>query len=149
MRPLGPYGRKRSVERRQAPWLARAFARPVVIGSARGEEAMLLGNALPHRVLLRAMASGHYLDRLAAEALEVGEHLVAKRRLEIVAARVREHRDAAAHPDPANRLFETRPAMRHERGLALGEVLVEGRLRILHRATLHQVAREMRAAHHF
>ena len=64
MRPLGPHRRERLVQRRQAPGLDRAFARPVVIGTARGEEPMLQRHALPHRVLLGTVAAGDDLDRV-------------------------------------------------------------------------------------
>src|SRR5438874_9988368 len=92
------------------------------------------------------MASRHDLDRFAAEALELVEQLPARPWLQAIAAGMREHRGAAARDDPRDRILEGRPFVRDVGGLALGEVLVERRLRILHRARLGEKAREMRAA---
>src|SRR5438132_1809155 len=78
--PARPHGHSRRVQRRHHPRLDRALSRPMVVGSARGEESELGGDSLPRGVLLGAMAAGDHLDRLAAIPAEFPEHLVAKHR---------------------------------------------------------------------
>src|SRR6187397_660824 len=75
MAPLRPHGRQRLRQQGQLPGLERAFPGPVVIGAARGEEAVFLGRPLPHRELLGPVAAGDHFDRLAAHPLEFVEHL--------------------------------------------------------------------------
>src|SRR6185437_8460285 len=101
---------------------------------------------LPRRVFLGTMASGHHLDRLAPERAELAQHLVAHHRLEVVAPRMREHRDAARGANPRDRILEACPAMRNISRLSLSQVLVERGLRVAHVPFAREMTREMRAA---
>src|SRR5688572_627111 len=148
MDPLRPHGLEVLRQWRKPPRLIGALARPVVVGAARGEESIFLRRAPPRRILLGRMAAGDHLDRLAPQAAEFLEELAPRPRLEAIAAGMREDRRPAARPDPGDRVGQGCPLVRHVRGLALGEVFVEGRLRVLHRARFHEEAREMRAAQH-
>ena len=69
-----------------------------------------------------AVAAGHDLDAAPAVRLELGEQRVLLGWRELVARRMRDHRHAAGMRDPAHRIAERGPAMRHEAGLALDQV---------------------------
>jgi hypothetical protein len=77
--------------------------------------------------------------------LELGEQRVFLGRAEVVARRMRHHGHAAGLRDPAHRVAQAGPAMRHVAGLALGEVLAKHLLRVAAHAGLDQKAREVRA----
>ena len=83
-------------------------------------------------VLRRRVAAGHDLDAAAAVGLELGEQRVLLGRRELVAGRMRDDGDAAGLADPAHRVAQLRPAVRHVAGLAFGEEAAEDLVRVGH-----------------
>jgi hypothetical protein len=115
----------------------------VEIAAARGGQAELGAEAGVFGVLGLAVGTCHHLHRLATVLLEFGEQRVFLGGGELVAPRVGDHGHAAGAGDPAHRVAQCGPAVRHEAGLAFGQVLAEHLGDVLAHAAVHQMAREV------
>ena len=91
------------------------------------------------------MAARHHLDGLAAVADELGEQRVLLGRREAVAAGVGDDGDAAGLADPAHGVAQARPAVRHEAGVAFGQVAPEHGMGVGADAALDEEAGEVRS----
>jgi hypothetical protein len=121
------------------PWKSepREAAKPALKGE-RGE--------LP--ALLRRVAAGNDLDRPAAGVAELLQQRFHRAGGQAVAPRMREHGIAARDTDPAHRVAQCRPLVRHVAGLARHQEAAEGMPRVRHCADVGEKAREVGAAHH-
>jgi hypothetical protein len=116
------------------------------VAAARGQQVELDGDIGVLDALGRAVAAGDDLDAAPAVGLELGEQRVLLGRREAaVACRVGDHRHAAGACDPADRLAEPGPAVRHEAGLAVGEKAAEDFVGVVAMAGFDEEARKVRA----
>ncbi len=122
-----------------------AFLRAVEVRAARGEQVEFQRGVGVLDHVRGGVAAGDDLDAASAVRDELGDQRVLLGRREAVAAGVRDDGQPAGVHDPAHRVAQRRPAVRHVAGLALGEEAAEdlGHVRAL--AALHQETREVGA----
>src|SRR5487761_2521039 len=119
----GPDRRQMGRQRGQGAQVHVAFGGAVEVAAARGEQPELERGLGVAQRIGRAVAAGHDLDAAPAVGLELGEERVLLVGAELVARRVRDHRQAAGAGDPAHCIAQGGPAVWHETGLALDQVL--------------------------
>ncbi len=144
-----PHGREGAGQGRQRAQVGVRFVGAVEVAAARGGQAELLRHGRVGAVFGRRVAARDHLDALAAVLAEFGKQRVFLGGGELVARRVRDHGHAAGLRDPAHRVAQRGPAVRHVAGLAFGEEAAEYLGRIAAHACLDEEAREMRAGDEF
>ena len=117
----------------------------VEVTAARGRQAELTRHAGIGGAFGRGVAAGDHLHALAAVLAKFGEQRKLFVGAQAVAGGVGDDGHAACVADPAHRVAQAGPAVRHEAGLAFGEEATEHFARVPAHPLLDQKARKVRA----
>src|SRR5664279_2512298 len=123
-------------QRRQLSEIDIALTRSVKIRAAGREEIVLARQTAEKRHVGHGMTARHDLNRLSAEALEFIEEGVQIRPRKLVAARMRNRRDAAGTEYPAERLSKRYPLVIDVAGAPRHDVGLENAAHVLAHADL-------------
>ena len=122
-----------------------AFIGTVKVTAARSSQIKLSGHVRVFQSLLRGVAAGHHFDRLAAVVFEFGEQSEFFCWREAVARRVGNDCNALAFANPAYRVAQRCPAVRHKAGFAFGQKTAEHFVRVFAYAGFDQKTGEVGA----
>src|SRR5450830_69246 len=145
LEPVVPDRFQAARQRRQQGKIGPRFARRMKIRAARGEKTIAAGQFGVDGVLVGRVAARDDFDGGAAQLLEFVEQGAFGHGREFVASGVGNHGLAAGGLDPAHRLFQRSPAVRHIARLAFAEKFTEHLGQGVAGAAFDQVAGKMGA----
>ena len=132
-------------QRREVAQVEPALAGSVVVGAGRGGEPVGAGERGELRDLRRLVRRGQDLDASPPRSRNSPSSRLQPGPGDLVASRMRQYRLATGGVDPADRVFEARPGVRHVTGPSRGEVAGENVFHFAHMARFHEKSREVRA----